>query len=309
MVSRSRGRITLQRRKKVREFAGRVYDKAAEDNIFFMAGAIAFNILVAVIPLLLLVVGVSGYVVAARYGDPAGVLVRLLLEAIPAVGGDVDLASGVRNVVTNVIEERGGLSLVGAIFFIWLSTRLIGTLRTVLREIFDVGEDRGIVRGKIFDAQIVLIGGFLLIVNVGITIALDLAHRYGVEILDLQERTATVSQTLLAHVLAFLSIWALFVLIYRFLPARWIPWNTALVAATIMAVSHELMKQGFSWYVTSFATYRSTYGNLTTVAILFFWIYYGSVVFILAGEIAQVWSMKRARKTRTARALHEGATG
>lgn len=307
-MRRPRRRFTLQRRKKLREFAGRVYDKAAEDNIFFMAGAISFNILVAVIPLLLLVVGVSGYVVAARYGDPAGVLVGLLLETIPAVGGDVDLASGVRGVITNLIEERGGLSVVGAIFFIWLSTRLVGTLRTVLREVFDIGEDRGIVKGKIFDAQIVLIAGTLLLVNVGITLGVELVHQYGVEVLDLRERVATASSQLIAHSLAFLSIWMLFVLIYRFLPARWIPWRTALVAATIMAVSHELMKQGFSWYVTNVATYRSTYGNLTTVAILFFWIYYGSVVFILAGEIAQVWSMKRARKNRTARTLHGGGT-
>ncbi len=272
-----------------------------------MAGAIAFNILVAVIPLLLLVVGLSGYVVSARYGDPAGVLVGLVLEMIPAVGGDIDLVSGVRDVITGLIEERGGLSIVGAVFFIWLSTRLVGTLRTVLREVFDIGEDRGIVKGKIFDAQIVLIGGVLLILNIGITIVVEVARQYGVEVLDLQTRVQTISQQLIAQGLAFLSVWVLFVLIYRFLPARWIPWKTALVAATIMAVTHEAMKQAFSWYVTNVANYGSTYGNLATVAILFFWIYYGAVVFILAGEIAQVWSLRRARQVRTARALHAGS--
>jgi uncharacterized BrkB/YihY/UPF0761 family membrane protein len=41
-----------------REFWSRVYQKSAEDDIFFMAGAISFNLLIAVVPLFLLAVGV-----------------------------------------------------------------------------------------------------------------------------------------------------------------------------------------------------------------------------------------------------------
>jgi len=57
--------------------------------------------------------------------------------------------------------------------------------------------------------------------------------------------------------------------------------------------------------VTEIANYRSTYGNLLTVAILVFWIYYEAVGFILGGEVAQVWTMRRARRLQ----LAAGATG
>jgi uncharacterized BrkB/YihY/UPF0761 family membrane protein len=30
--------------------------------------------------------------------------------------------------------------------------------------------------------------------------------------------------------------------------------------------------------------------------VLFFWIYYGSIVFILGGEVAQVYTMRRASR-------------
>ena len=60
---------------------------------------------------------------------------------------------------------------------------------------------------------------------------------------------------------------------------------------------------GFGWYVTSVADYRSAYGNLTTLVVLFFWIYYASVVFILSGEIAQVYTMRKARKVQIQTAL------
>lgn len=302
------GEAVLKRRQRVRHFLRRIYDKAAEDNIFFMAGAISFNVILAIIPLLLLVVGVSGYVLSARYADPGRVLVPLLVENIPAVGGEIDLVATVQETVNSIIGDRTGISIVGAILFIWLSTRLVGTLRTVLREVFDVGEDRGILKGKIFDAQIVVIGGVLFTVNIGVTVVLQAARDYGIELLGLEGRLMTLTQQLFAHGVAFISIWALFVLIYRFLPARWIPWRTALIAATFTAVLHEVMKWGFSWYVTGMADYRTTYGNLTVLAILFFWIYYGSVVFILGGEVAQVWTMKRARRLRAARAIRPGPT-
>ena len=65
-----------------------------------------------------------------------------------------------------------------------------------------------------------------------------------------------------------------------------------------MAVSFELMKLGFGWYVTSVAYYRSAYGNLATIVVLLFWIYYGSAVFVLSGEVAQVYTMRKAQKVR-----------
>ncbi len=111
------------------------------------------------------------------------------------------------------------------------------------------------------------------------------------------------TQRWLAALLAFASIWGLFALIYWYVPARRIQRRTAWLAATVMAVSYELMKWGFGWYATSVADYRSTYGNLTTLVVLFFWIYYASVVFILSGEIAQVYTMRKARKVQLQTAL------
>ena len=40
----------------LRDYAKRVWDNAGEDNIFFLAGGIAFNILLAAVPSVLLLV-------------------------------------------------------------------------------------------------------------------------------------------------------------------------------------------------------------------------------------------------------------
>src|SRR5512147_363901 len=62
----------------------RVYDKAGEDDIFFMAGAIAFNVIVAGVPLLLTCMGIGGFLLRQRLRDPAAVLRGFILSGLPS---------------------------------------------------------------------------------------------------------------------------------------------------------------------------------------------------------------------------------
>jgi len=300
-MSESQGQAPLVpldpgRARRVRDFLARVVSKADEDNIFFMAGAITFNLLVALVPLILLFIGISGFVLTSRFPDPASVLIPFLLGNLPTVGGEVDLVARVQGLIESVLEDRAGFSLVGFLVFIWISTRLVGTLRTALREIFDFSHGRGIVGGKLFDALMVVVGGLLFIVNMGITVGLEAVEEYGIDFLGLEGPGLTAFRQVVAQLLAFFSIWALFLLIYRYFPPRRIPWRTALTAATFTGVLFEGAKYLFSWYVTNAASFSTVYGGFTSVAILFFWIYYGAIVFILGGEVAQVYTMNRTRR-------------
>jgi membrane protein len=282
----------------VREFVGRLRDKVHEDEVFLMAGAVSFNLLIAIVPLLILGIGVAGYVLSARFGNPTEVVLSLVASNLPAAGGGVDMAGVIRGLVSSLLANRSGLTLLGAPIFVWLATRLVGTLRIVLREIFDISQSRGLIRGKVFDVQVVLIGLLLVTLNMGVTVAVEAAMRYGVQISGLQGGAFGLAQRLLAHVLALASIWVLFLIVYRYLPARRIPWKTALVAATFTAFFHEALKEGLSWYATSAADWDSMFGNLATVAVLFFWIYYEALVFILGGEIGQVYTMRKASRLK-----------
>jgi membrane protein len=180
--------------------------------------------------------------------------------------------------------------------FIWLATRLSGSVRSALFRVFEVGVRRGMVHGKLFDVLAVVTGVLLVTLNLGVTIVFTAAMGFGVEIFGWGGETVTIAQRLLAATIAFSSIWTLFLLAYRYLPARRTPWRTTVVAATFAALAHELLKLAFSTYVTEVANYTSTLGNLATAAILLLWIYYGALVFIVGGEVAHVYTMLRARR-------------
>ena len=274
---------------KALDFSRQLREKLIEDNVFFMAGAIAFNVLVSLVPLIVLGIGLSGYILNARFGDPTDAILSLIAENFPQTA-TLDFAEVLRIPVSELVERRSGFTLFGVVSFVWLSTRLVATLRVALRKIFNIGQYRGALRGKLVDVQAVMVGIILIALNLTVTL---LFEAVGVGMIGLEGRTLSLVERTFGHLLALGSLWALFLAAYRYLPARRISWRTACVAATFSSLLHEAMKWAFSWYATDLAYYGSMLGNLTTGVVLFFWIYYGSIVFVLGGEVAQVYNTVR----------------
>jgi len=210
------------------DFLRRVYVKADQDKIFFMAGAIAFNVLVAIVPLALAAIGITGMILQQRYQAAAGErLVGYLLQALPPVGPDF----------TTDIASKLGILLANSL-------------------------------------------------NVGLTIVLNILADFSVVVIGMP--AYRLRQNIVFPIIAFVSLWIMFLLIYRYLPARRIQWRTALIAASFAAILFEVLKQAFAWYVNNFAEFNSTYGSFAFVAIVVIYVYYMSIVFILGGEVAQI---------------------
>lgn len=285
-----------------RDFVARLWKKLEQDNIFFLAGAIAFNVIVAILPLLLASVGIAGLLLQSRYGaDASSQVLDYVVRAFPPLTQEAE--TGVRNALETLLEDSTGFVGIGTLIFIWVATRMVGTLRTALREIFDIQEDRGIVAGKIFDIQMVVAAGTLLALNVGFTLVLQIVGGYGRQFVGFDPERFQLFETLVFNALAFLSIWFMFVLVYRYLPARRINWRVAITAATFTGALFELLKLGFGWYVRNVANYTSTYGNFATLIIFLLWIYWGAVAFVIGGEVGQVSELRRIRRRQKER-LH-----
>ena len=281
-----------------KDFLRRVWNKADQDNVFFMAGAIAFNLIVAIVPLVLTMLGIAGLILQKQVSDPSKTLFDLIFRSLPPAGAEFE--HYIRDQVINPLLNRsGGFIGFGSLVLIWVSTRLIGTLRYVLREVYDVGEDRNIIRGKWFDVQIVIAASLLFAINVFGAVTLTVVAHTGSQFLGVQP-TAWFSQFLVSAAAA-LSLWVMFLLIYRYLPFRRVQWRTALVSATFTSVGFELLRRAFAWYALNLANFRGTYANFVNLVLLVFWMYYIAIVFVLGGEVGQVYSMRRIRRRQKER--------
>jgi membrane protein len=275
------------------EFITHLYVKAAEDNVFFLAGGIAFDVLFGAVPFLLMLVGIFGIVLARVVADPRKAAVDYIVNILPPTETVVQRSY---QIVDTVLAGRTSFGVIGLVLFLWISTRLIATLRTSLKEIFDLPEERGIVEGKVFDVQMVVVAGTLFLANTFITLVLDAAQNLGIRLVGTRWIDVQTVQVVWGRLLAFVFIFLMFLLIYRYLPRRRTPWRMSLVATVFTALAWEGLKGLFALYVLHATSWQKVYGALVTPVIIVLWIYYSALVFILGGEVAHVHELLRVRR-------------
>jgi membrane protein len=278
-----------------------VWDNAGEDNIFFLAGGIAFNILLAAVPFALLLVTGLAYILnqsADRSAETVSQLLDRLLPGSLTAGRDL-----MHDALAEAVRTRGQVGVLSAVGFVWFSTRLFGSLRSVLADVFDIEQDRGIVAGKLFDMQITVVSTLLVVAYAGLSAYLAIATSRGVRLLERFGARADVLGAAgywTGRALAYAVIAGMFFALYKYLPNRRIRWQTALLGAMVAGALLEFAKALFSYYIRSFNPGGLYTGTLAIFVIVVFWVYYAAILFILGGEVAQVYELRRMRRTQRA---------
>lgn len=276
-----------------RDFIRRVWDNTAEDNAFFLAGGIAFNILLAAVPFALLLVSGMGYLLNFSADASATEVAALVTQLLPPG------QSTLRDSLVDAVSTRGQVGLVGAISFIWFSTRLFGSLRSVLGEVFDIDSSRGIIAGKLFDVQITLLATVLASIYAVLSAYLAFATTRGVAVLErigLRSDMMGRLEYTIGRMLAFAMVFTIFYALYKVLPSRRIRWQTAGVAALFTSVLFEIARNLFTVFVRSFSPGSLYTGTIYALVIVVFWVYYAALIFVVGGEVAQVYELRRVRQ-------------
>lgn len=280
----------------LRDYGVRVWDNSGEDNVFFLAGGIAFNLMLAAVPFILLFAAGLGYLLN-QSADASSTEINSLVDRFlpPHPSGSSPLA----NVLVQIIKSRKTIGLYSIVGFVWFSTRLFGSLRSVLCAIFDIDSDRGIIAGKIFDVQITVVSSLLLVAYTALNAYTALATTRGLVVLGQIGVRKDVMGTLeynLGQLVAFVFITLMFFSLYKYLPNRKIRWQTALIASLFTSILLEVAKRVFGFYVSRFNPGSLYTGTLAALVILVIWLYYAAMIFILGGEVAQVYELRRVRR-------------
>jgi membrane protein len=281
----------------VKDYARRLWDVAGEDNISFLAGGIAFNLLLAAVPFTLLLLSGLGYVLNESAEQSSNTVWGFIDNLMPphAETGDVQL----HKLLDGVIKARGSVGLFGAIAFIWFSTRLFGTLRSVLGEVFDIEQGLDFIKGKLFDIKITIVSTVLFVTYAVLSTYMKIATSKALGALTdvgFRKSFRIRLEYWFGNTLALLFIMGMFFALYKFLPSRRIRWQPALVGALFTSVLFELAKQLFTAYIGSFSPSSLYAGTLAGIVIVVFWVYYAALIFILGGEVGQVYELRRTRR-------------
>lgn len=283
-------------------YARGVWNKGAEDDALFLAGGVAFNILLAGVPFFLLLAAGIGYALNKPVEASSRAVTEFVQNLLPTTWtGDGSLLDPVLH---DVVRTRGTAGVAGAIAFVWFSTRLFGSMRTVLTRTMDVPRGHGVVWGKLFDVGLTMAATTLIVAWVALSAYITLARSNGVQLLSemgLHSEQVMRPLTYVAgRLVTFGLLVALFFALYKVLPNRRVRWQQATLGGVTSAVLFEIARSGFTWVVHHWNPATLYTGTLSAIVIVVFWVYYAALIFVVGGEVSQVHERRRRAREEAA---------
>ena len=274
-------------------FLREVWRRIEVDDAIFLAGGVAFAMLLAGVPFVMLLAAGLGFLLKESPATVTTVVQTALASLFPSAG----TAGGsiLDPVLDEVTRTRNVVGVGAALTFVWFSTRLFGTLRAVMAFVFMHGKERGFFHGKLVDVWLVLVSllflsawvlmnGWLAVTSGQLGAALQ---RLGV----LSTVTGGITYAL-TRALSLAIVVGAFAALYRWIPRRRIPWKPVLAGAVAASALFEAARAVFTGVTATHPPDSLYTGTLGAVFTVIFWTYYAALVFIIGAEVAYVAELR-----------------
>lgn len=294
-----------------RYYATGLYQLFDHKPAFLWAQAIAFKVLVTIVPMLVILTGVLGHIL--RRDQPFQAVSRFIREFLPPYQSDQLI-----QLLDQLQQASSTFTLIGSLGLLYAAVTLFTTLRSVLSQIFDEAwhQNRSVLRGYLFDMRMLVQVGLLFLLTFSLSLllhalnaaGLEWLQRLGLDYVWIREGWRRLIQMLgflVPYGLSILMFWQL----YYFTPKPRPPLRGALLGAVVAALLWEVAKTAFAFYAAQSAFFERYLSNgLSALGYAFglilafgFWIYYSGVVFILGAFLVLLYE-KRERLRETSMA-------
>lgn len=256
-----------------------VFAHFIEDGCTYIASALAFTSLLAVVPLMSVGLAVfSSFPVFQGLADP---IQNFIFENfVPASGKIVQLY------LHQFTSQVSKLSIWGVTFLIVTALLVMLTIEGAMNKIWRVSASRRGVAAFLLYWAILSLAPVLL----GLSLA---ATSY---LFSMPLMISNQAPSFFLHWSPFLLSLIGFVFIYLLVPNCPVKLRDAFWGGLVAAVLFEMAKQGFAYYLSNYNTYELLYGAFATVPIFFIWVYWVWVITLLGAEISHALSVHHQRR-------------
>lgn len=250
---------------------------------FMMASGIAFNILLYLLPVFLILVLTIRLILGEQ--GILDVFNEILLEFLPPTRDTYDILQMVSKEVEKLVEFSSVFGIIGGISLLWLSSLLISTFRSALNVIFNLKSPKIFILYRVKDMLLTLV---LTVLILFYSYALPVVT-FLIEFLSgsLPEFLDGILSYILLSAVTLATSFLLIYFIFRWVPNERIPRWPRLFSTAATVILIEAGRHIFGWYVSSVSDYGKFYGTYAVVVSLAVWIYYSSVIILLSAELGK----------------------
>ncbi len=260
--------------------------KVMQDNITFLASAVAWTLLTSVVPVIVGLAAISSLLLR----DPASQ--RAVVDHLSSALQGTLQPQDIRHLVSTSVQNRGALVLIGIVGILWAGSNVGGAFSTVFQPIFEVN-GRDFLKEKLLDLGMILVFVALMLIIVAGTTAGAVVTRLFPDAPIADERAFLIG-TGISLAAAFL----LFVVLYLVFPNPQPRFRLADVWRGSLVTSILFQILSFIWPLYTHVSHFSRYGAvIAPMIVLAAWIYFFSLILMVGAEIIAFRAIQQANCT------------
>jgi len=253
-----------------------------------LAAAISFYALLSLIPVLFLVIALTGYVIGSS-DDIYQAVLQWVREFIPHLSEDLT------GNLEWVVQNRGRLSWLGLGALVIAASLVFQAVEFALDRVFTVPRKRSFWRSRLLSVCVVVGMGLVMLFSFYVGVLVH-ALRADPTLAPLgRSIVMPLARGLgLQYLTSVALIVAAFTLSLRVFPHAPVSWREAFVGGCIGAALWEIGRRIFLWYLANLAQFYVVYGSLGALVAVMVWIYMSASIFLYAAEL--VVALQRAER-------------
>jgi membrane protein len=265
------------------QFLHNVWAGIRQNDLIDRAYELAFNFLLAVFPLLLLIVACLN--IFATEGTAMRRNLYYYIALVLPPDASALIIDTLRQVTSNPHNSDAGKLAAGVILWLYAGSSGMTQLMSTLNAAYEVRETRSWIRVHLISVGLtlgmsVLIILALILIFFGEGVVTRLSHQVELPAI------ALILSKVVEWILALGFVIFAFANVYYFAPdVEQQPWYWITPGSCVGVVLWALASIGLRVYLRYFNTYSATYGSLGAVIILMLWFYVAGLAMLVGGQI------------------------
>lgn len=273
-----------------------LFNKIDEHHIFLLSSGLAFSIFICIIPLNLILFSILGNILDS--GEIRAQIYSFIDNLIPYPEYSEYVKSIISSKLFEFIRYKNTAGIVGGFGLLFTASGLFSSMRTIMNRIFGVAKDLNFFLGLLKDFALVFLVIFFFFFSIIVFPFLEVVIKAATSYQFLGLFSLSYLQKLTWDLLSYLLIFVTFVLIYYVVPIIKMERKTVLFSAFWASFLWHAAKIIFGIYVYNFASFGKIYGAYALIAVVAFWIYYSSIIFVVGGEMGSLYKLRKEKKLK-----------
>jgi membrane protein len=279
----------------VKYYALGLWNGIDDDHCFLFASGIAYNVILCLIPLSLIMFQVLTFIFRDNL-DAQAVVLGYIRKSLPVEGYGSTIEEWVSGQFSHVIDLALIPAIIAGVILLWLSSALFSSLRTSLNAIFHYKPKQNMAVLKLLDIGMIFLFMVVLIFTLILVPLVGAIREFGDKLLP--DIVFEFFNSTLSYIVPLGMMVIIFFILFKTLPAQRISWRVALLSTIVTVGLLELMRMIFVMYLRYISGIGAVYGAYAFLVAVALWAYYGGLVFLIGAEVGKLYRDRKAMLSR-----------